>query len=293
MRVTDNARLLSLMRQNAANAERLSNASRRAAAGAKVIAPSDDPVAYATYVRRGASLASMSARVRTARAGADELGVAERALDSATELLSEAKALALQGSSESLNASDREVLAQRVSGLRSSLLELANARGVGGYVFAGTRTGAPPFDAAGAFTGNDNAVRIPVSEGVSTRMNASGAKAFTAAGGVDVFAALDALAGALSSNDLAGIRAGIGAVQASHEQVVAVQVDAGLGIERLRSVADVIDEAAVSVALSRSRDVGADELAQLATELSAASTSYTQSLEVTRRLLSLPSLARL
>jgi flagellar hook-associated protein 3 FlgL len=292
MRVTDNTRLLSIMRQNAGAAERLTGASRRASAGARVIAPSDDPVAYTTFVRRGSSLANMTSRARTARGGADELSVAERALDSATELLAEAKSLAVQGSNETLSATDRAVLAQRVTGLRSALLELANARGAGGYVFAGSRTDTPPFASSGAFVGNDGVMRIPVSDGVAPRMNVSGAKAFTVAGGVDVFAALDTLASALAVSDVAGIRAGMDAMQSSYDQVVAVQVDAGLSIERLRSAADVIDQASLSVAQSRSRDVGADDLAGLATELSAASSSYTQSLEVTRRLLALPSLAR-
>lgn len=291
MRVTDNTRLLAMMRQNAATAERLTQASRHAGAGARVVTPSDDPVAYSAFVRRGSSLANMSSRARIARAGADELSVAERALDSASTLLAEAKALAIQGSNETLSGSDRAVLAQHVTGLRTALLELANVRGAGGYVFSGSRTDTPPFTAAGAFDGNDTILRLPVTDGVSPRMNVSGASAFTSAGGVDAFAALEALATALANDDLDGIRKGIGAIQSSHDQVVAVQVDAGLSIERLRSAADVIDEAAFAVAQTRSRDVGADDLAQLATELSAANASYTQSLEVTRRLLSLPSLA--
>jgi flagellar hook-associated protein 3 FlgL len=292
MRVTDNARLLGVLRNNTIATNRLTTASRRASAGAKVSKPSDDPVAYTTSVRRGSTMANMASRSRTARSAADELTVAQGALDSATELLAQAKSLAVQGANETLSASDRNALALQVSGIHDQLLDLANTRGAGGYVFAGSRTDTAPFDAAGTFTGNDNVMRVPVSDGVSPRMNVSGAKAFTGVGGTDVFAQLNALSTALSTNDLVGIRSAIGTVQQGYDQVVAVQVDAGLSIERLQSAADVIDTAGLAIGQARSRDVGADDLAGLATELSAAGNSYSQSLTVTKTLLSLPSLAR-
>jgi flagellar hook-associated protein 3 FlgL len=292
MRVTDNARLLSVMRNNAVSTARLTNASRRASTGARISKPSDDPIGYTTALRNGSALADMHARTRTARAAADGLTVAEGALESVTELMAQAKTLAVQGANETLSASDRSALAQQVNGVRAQLLDLANTRGADGYVFGGSRTDVPPFDASGTFVGNDGVMRIPISDGVAPRMNVSGAKAFTTAGGTDVFAELTALSTALSTNDVAGVQTAIGTVQSGYDQVVAIQVDAGLSIERLQSAADVIDQAGLTVAQSQAHDVGADDLAGLATELSAASTSYSQSLTVTRLLLSLPSLAK-
>ena len=291
MRVTDNTRLIGVLRTNATSSSRLTTASRRAGAGARVTAPSDDPVAYTTSVRRGSSLANMASRTRTARSAADELSVAERALESASELVSEAKSLAVQGSNEALSPTDRAALAQQVMGIRDQLLGIANTRGSTGYVFGGAKTSAPPFDASGNFVGNDTTMRLPVAEGVAPRMNVSGAKAFTTAGGADVFASLSSLATSLSTNDLAGIRSSIDTTQSGHDQLVSVQVDAGLAMEHLRSSADVLDAASLAVSQSRSRDIGADDLAGLNTELAAASSSYSQSLAVTRKLLSLPSLA--
>ena len=292
MRVTDNARLLAALRSNALTTGRLTTASGRASAGARVTKPSDDPVAYTTSVRRGSTIANIASRSRTARAAADELAVAEGALDSATDLLAQAKSFAVQGANGTLSPSDRNALALQVAGVREQLLDLANTRGADGFVFAGSRTDTAPFDAAGAFTGNDTVMRVPVSDGVAPRMNVSGAKAFTTAGGSDVFGDLAALTTALSTNDLVGIQAAIGTVQKGYDQVVSVQVDAGLSIERLRSAADVIDTASLAIGQARARDVGADDLAGLATELSAAGPSYSQSLTVTKMLLSLPSLAK-
>lgn len=106
-----------------------------------------------------------------------------------------------------------------------------------------------------------------------------------------MFADLDALSIALTTDDLVGIRAGIDAIQSGYDQVVAAQVDSGLAIERLRSSADVLDNSVLAVGQSRSREIGADDIAGLATGLVAASNAYAQSLDVTRRLLALPSLS--
>jgi flagellar hook-associated protein 3 FlgL len=293
MRITENMKLLNLLRAGAANAERVSNASRRASTGAKVTRPSDDPVGFATAVRRDATIAQLTSRTRTARDAADELTIGETALDSASSLLEEAGSLAVQGSNDTLSQTDRNALAQQVQGLRDQLLELANTRGSNGYLFAGTKTDTTPFDPAGNFMGNDGVVRVPVTDGVAPKANVSGARAFTALGGRDVFADLTALGTALSTGNVAGIRASIDTIRAGHDQVVQAQVEAGLSIERLRSAADVMDSATTSVSASRARALGADDVAGLYTELSAANTAYQQSLDVTRRILALPSLATL
>jgi len=291
MRVTDNTRLLNVLRNNAVSAKRLTLASRRASAGAKVISPSDDPVAFGTSVRRGSTIANIASRTSVARAAADDLTVTEGALNSATDLLAQARSLAVQGANDALSPTDRAALATSVDGIREQLLGLANTRGAQGYVFGGSRTDTPPFDATGAFVGNDTVLRVPVTDGVGVKKNVSGAKAFTAAGGIDVFTQLAALSTALTTNNVAGVRTGIDDMQTGYDQAVAVQVDAGLSMERLRSSADVLDTASLAVSQANSRDIGADDLAGLATELAAASNSYTQSLDVTKKLLSIPSLA--
>jgi flagellar hook-associated protein 3 FlgL len=291
MRVTDTMRMLEISRANAQAASRLADATRHAGAGARVVAPSDDPVAYAVAVRRTASLETLRTRTTLSRAAADELSIAERALDGASELMSEAKSLALQGANEALGPADRKLLAERVRAIRESVVELANTRGTRGFVFGGTRTDIPPFDPTGAFAGNDGQILVPVSDGIAPRANASGAKAFTSAGGRDVLADLEALAAALETDDLASVRASIDAVDAGHAQVVRAQVDVGFAMDRFRVVGDLHEEAAAVLEVTLTKGRGADDLASLFSELNAASSTYQQSLEVTRKLLALPSLA--
>ncbi len=292
MRVTDASRMLLVTRVATATAARLADASRKAASGATVLLPSDDPVAFAASVRRQATLSDVSARSRSARSAGDELGIAERALDAATELMTEARSLAIQGSNETLAPGDRATLAERVRAIREQLLQIGNARGTNGYLFAGTKTDTPPFDASGTFLGNDEPLFVPVGSGVTPRGNASGARAFTAAGGRDLLDDLSALATALDANDVAATRAGIATMEAGQDQLVDAQVELGLGMDRFRTAADLLDGDEVTVSSGLARDRGATDQTGILTALAAASQAYQQSLDVTKQLLNLPSLAR-
>jgi flagellar hook-associated protein 3 FlgL len=292
MRVTDTMRYADMAHSNRQASERLADASHKAAAGTAVVAPSDDPVAYAIGVRRQAALASLTSRVKVARESADQLSLAENALGSAATLLMTARTLAIQGSNETLGQSDRDALAQQVVGLRAELLDLANRKGTNGYVFGGTATDVAPFDAAGAFHGNDGAANVPVADSAPLRANVSGARAFTSsAGGRDVFADLDALAVALKSGSTSAIRSSIDTLAAGQAQVTGVQIDAGLMMERLESAADVMEQASGTVTAGIARAAGADDPASLYLKLTEASTAYEQSLGVTRTLLGLRTLA--
>ena len=57
---------------------------------------------------------------------------------------------------------------------------MANTRsgGDGSYLFGGTKTTTAPFDATGAFQGNDETIPVAIGQGVQIAGNASGAKAF-------------------------------------------------------------------------------------------------------------------
>lgn len=293
MRVTDASRMIVIARVGAARAEGMTDASRKAAAGANVLLPSDDPVAYAASVRKEALLYDVQARSRAARSAGDDLSIAERALDSAGELMTEARTLAIQGANESLSAGDRDTLASRIEAIREQLVQIGNSRGSTGFLFGGTRTDQPPFDLAGNFLGNDQAKTVQLGGGVTPRGNASGAMAFTAAGGRDVLADLASLATSLRANDVPTSRAAIDWMDKGNKQIVDAQVELGLGMDKFHAAADLLDSDELTVNEGLARDRGSNDLTSILTRLAQANQAYTQSIEVTKQLLNLPSLARI
>jgi len=291
MRVTDSMTFNTVLQGQARTARRLLDASRAASSGERVAAPSDDPVAWSAAVGHEARISRLEARGTTTTRASGDLDAAEAALANAGDLVQRARELALTAANGSVDPQTRANLGRQVTDLRNAVLGLANTRGASGYLFGGTRTDQPPFDAPGAFSGNDTAVAVEVADGVTARANASGARAFTAAGGRDVLADLRSLADALSANNLTGIQGSIAALDAGYQQVLNARVDAGIGAERLRSAAEVSDNALTLARAARAGEVEADLPSTLA-ELTNARAAYERGVAVSRELLQISSVSR-
>jgi flagellar hook-associated protein 3 FlgL len=285
IRLTDALRIHFATHSTLRAGRELANATRSAVVGQRVLEPSDDPSKYGSAVRRGAEIEGLESRARAARTAQSGLALAERALDAFGEVMVQARELALQGTNQTLNATDRAALGAQVLRLREHAISIANTRGPEGFIFGGARTDVAPFDTAGAFLGNDVARNVPLGKELSVRANASGASAFTAAGGDDAFAALGDLAAALNANDVDLTRAALPTIENVHLQVVREQSDVGGRMVRLEAFADVADGAILTLHEWQSRDVGADEQVAIMSRLQNAQTGYERSLEISRRIL--------
>lgn len=284
MRITENMTLAAARRGQAQATRRMADASRVAASGQRVSAPSEDAVAWSTAVGHEARIQRMEARLRTSDRVTSDLDLAESTLASAGDLMARARELAVQGANGSLDARARADLGREVTDLRSAMISLADTRGASGYIFGGTRTDAAPFDALGAFSGNDVETRAEVADGVTARSNASGARAFTAAGGRDILADLQTLANALTTDDVLTVRTSITAMDAGHAQLLSARVETGLGAERFRSAADVTNNALTNARSAKASEVEAD-LPSALTDLTATHAAYERGVAVTRDIL--------
>lgn len=162
--------------------EALLRTQQQIAAGRRVLAPSDDPIAAAQ------ALTVTQAQGRTAQYGAniaaasDALGYAENALAQVTDLLQSSRTLALSGGAGSLSDADRRSLAGELRQQLEHLLGLANSRdGDGSYLFAGYATTTQPF-ARGTpdvvYNGDQGERALEVSPGRGIPISASGDATF-------------------------------------------------------------------------------------------------------------------
>src|SRR6478609_6132607 len=208
MRVTEQMRYDSVANNLSQLSSRQAKAAQEAQTGVRVNLPSDDPIAAAQLARLAASQSQVAARRSTINSVRGDAELAESSLQQASDLMATAKELAMQGGNGSLGASERATLALQVKDIRDQLVGIANTRGTSGYLFAGSATETKPF-------------------------SASGAKAFTSAGGRDVFGDLDALYNALNSNDTTAIGVSIDGLDRSRSQITNAQAAVGLTINKL------------------------------------------------------------
>jgi flagellin-like hook-associated protein FlgL len=135
------------------------------------------------------------------------------------------------------------------------------------------------------FQGDDADRVADVGAGNTAVVNVSGAQAFTAAGGVDVFAALTALQTALTSNDPTGISAGVNALTQASSQITATESDAGIKLDRVTTAASVQQQTQVSLQSNESALDAADP-AQAYTQLQTMETAVQQAIDTSRITLS-------
>jgi len=277
MRITGN-RLIDLAAASTTKSQAaVATTTEQLSSGLRVNTPSDDPQAWLAAQRTKLRQAMSQGTGAAVQAGRDHLEVTDNALASLGDIVSQIRTLAVQGSSDSYNATDRAALGAQVRGLFQSALDSANARtSAGEYLLAGSASLTPPFDAAGVYLG-DAAVRALPSDGsVTTGVTIAGS-ALTAASGVDVLPLLDRIATALSSNDMTTLVGALPGLDTAVKQVSSARTQTGGAMNVLDQTTSARTVLEQNLQQAIARFVEVDAVAA-ASELAKA----TQSLEISR-----------
>jgi flagellar hook-associated protein 3 FlgL len=281
MRISDSMQTDSILTSLSSVENQLTAASQVASSGQKINAPSDDPVGAAQLARVRASVAQATAYQSTISTVQGDLTLSESSLASAVDVVQSAQQIALEAADGSVPASDLKSMAGQISQLQSQLLSIANQKGTTGYLFSGSQTSTAAFSATGVFQGDDTDRVADLGAGNTAVVNVSGAKAFTAAGGIDVFGALTALQTALNNNDSAGISAGVNALTQASSQITAAEGDAGIKLDRVTTAASVQQQTQLSLA-STQNDLSAADPAQAYTQLQTMENAVQQAIDTSR-----------
>jgi flagellar hook-associated protein 3 FlgL len=286
MRITNGMILNDVLANQSLGSQQVARLTQEASSGVKVGQPSDDPAAYGTVVSYNAQISIMTARGSAITSASNDLQLADGALSSATDLVTQAQQLATEAASGTEDASSRANMAAQANEIVSQMIAVGNTQGANGYIFGGTKTDTPPFDSTGAFNGNAESTQVEVANGVVTTSNASGALAFTAAGGRDVIGDLQALATALSGNDVAGIQASLTNLSADNSQIVDARVNAGDIAQQLQSSSAVITSS-ITTEQSALASVADVDIPTVYSQLTTAQASYENALSVNRQVLTM------
>jgi flagellar hook-associated protein 3 FlgL len=170
------------------------------------------------------------------------------------------------------------------------MLSAANTRIDGKYVLGGLREDAPPFDAAGNFTGDRSVREVEVAPGVRVATSVPAGEVLAPAGGLDVLAALDRLAVALGANDLVGIQTGVDEIGTAEEQILSGRSEVGASTQRLEQAQALATRMRDATNESRANAVEADAFDALS-ELSRSQSVLEQAVAIAAKL-PLPGLAQ-
>ncbi|MBU03227.1 MAG: flagellar hook-associated protein 3 [Halieaceae bacterium] len=189
-------------------------------------------------------------------------------LDSMTTIMQRITQLTVQSSSDTLGASDREVIAIEIEALRNELLNLTNTQDLtGAYIFSGNKTTSPAFveDSNGtvSYNGDYGRMEVNVSDVRSIAINTLGPDLFSAAD----FKALDDLVVDLRNADGAGVRNKLADVNSINDRLINSYGSMAGRLAAIESQRSVIDETSLRIdeLLIREDDL---DYAKAVTELS-------------------------
>jgi len=235
-------------------------ASQIATSGMKNLQAEDDPVwaaALASNDDQAAKLAAYAKNMDTADA---QLKASDVALGSADSVLQNISTLAVQMASDTMSAADRASAVNALQGLQDSLVAAANSKVGTTYLFAGNKISTQPFTATGTFNGDNGVQRVEVQAGEMVTTNASGALAFTAVGGNDVFATINTLKTALAANDGPTIRAQLDTLSGAIDQVDQVRTSLGAQINQVEAARSQVGDQQQLLTNVRASSIEADSV---------------------------------
>lgn len=149
--------------------------------GQQYLVPSEDPSSALNTIVLQTRLErqqQFKANVETDRS---LLGATENALSSVSDVVNSAKSIVLQGFGSTVTEDERRGLATEVSGLINTVLNSANTKFRGRFLFAGTETDSAPFELKGGdvlYSGNSQQIGSHIDLGQQIVNNLDGQSAF-------------------------------------------------------------------------------------------------------------------
>lgn len=199
MRITDTYRIRTVIDNLNASRDRMNTLQQQLATAKKINLPSDDPIGTTKAMRLRTVLESNQQYDKNIGDGLGFLTATEDALNDFYEILLYVKDLALKGANDT--TSDREDLAKELDLILKNLLEVANTKFRGKYLFGGTETKSQPFTLdenvlnqnldleVSSYRGNSNTYKRQINEHTAIDINLPGSKVFdmSSEGGINIF----------------------------------------------------------------------------------------------------------
>jgi len=267
----------------------LLDAQVRVATGKRINKPSDDPIGMGKVLDYRKIISSIGQYNENIATGKNQIEFTSTILDEVDSLLSDAKEWALKyatGSDIPSNAAQVEV-----ENIYDSIMDIANTKIGNNYIFAGHITDTVPFtrDANfnASYAGDDGDVNVLVGDNVQVKINATGQDIFDVnglGGGTDIFASLQRLITALSTDDRDAAFAEVANLESGIQQVQNVATEASVYYNRLDSSENFLIKYKSNIEDMLTETENMDP-AQAIVEMQLLETAYTTCLETASRII--------
>lgn len=245
-------------------------AAQQVSSGTRVQRPGDDPVGAGMMIAFQMSSDRLGAIAKAATAAASELNAADSALGDVGNALTRAQELAVQNSS---TPNDGQAASKEVAVLIGRVIAGMNTRFGNRYIFGGSIDASAPFRADGTYAGNADVRSVEIAPGLWQAASVRADLAMgTTGSGTNVIATLRALQAALAASDPGAVRATLGGLEASLDQVGTARAEVGIDEQTFDTAATAAKNASTDAQIQASQQ-GEVDIAQAATRMQATQTA--------------------
>lgn len=178
MRVSDKGNQNNLMNNIQKSRSQIAQLQTQAATMKKITKPSDDPIGAAKALENKTENKNLAQFEKDILQGKMFLETTESTLAQLNENLVRAKELALQAASDTNGGLPREMIAEELSQIFNSVVEMSNRSSGERFLFGGFKTSEAPFTREGEFRGDKGEMQIQNHKNQFLPMNLSGAQVF-------------------------------------------------------------------------------------------------------------------
>lgn len=259
--------------------------------GVRVTSLSQDPVAAGENALLLDQMQQDDSFTQSSSLVQGRLQVADSALGSVVNQLTQAISLATGANNGTLNSSQLQSVSNQLSGIRDEITSLANTSYQGEYIFAGGQTATAPFTtttttspASTTYNGDQGVNLLVTPNGQSIQLNVPGNQIFTAGGSNDVFGALNKLIADFSSGS--NVQASVEDMETLNTALNFVsqqRVTLDNSITRLTAATNAVSSEKAQLTSAQTNLMQAD-LPQISTQLSLTETQQTALINVISQL---------
>ncbi|GCD81145.1 flagellar hook-associated protein FlgL [Parageobacillus thermoglucosidasius] len=229
MRVTQFMLANNMLRNLSNSYERLGKYQEQLATGKKISRPSDDPVVAMKGIAYREDLARVKQYQRNIGEVHNWIDSADDALDKVGLALQRVQELVVQASTDTATPEDRKKIADEIDQIQKHIVDVANTKVGGKYIFNGADTKNPlfigyPGETGFAVNGNQSDVEIEVFDGIKLDVNIDGKTLFTG-----IIGMLDNLKTVLNDPNSTGntISSHLSQVEAQQDALLAARSELG------------------------------------------------------------------
>lgn len=227
MRITQSTLARNMVKDILKNTEKMAELQHKLSSGKEIEKASDDPVKFSMTSRYRQAMERNELYLKNIVDAKSWAEMNESLIDDLYEQNLQAKELALKAADNTLNADDRQNLANQVEATITEMVSLLNTQYLGKYIFAGTRTVETiPFKYDGTsitYNGDTGQIKRRIADNLEVTVNISGAEFMD----MSLIETVIELRDALQNNDVAAIQNTISTLDNNCDRLSALSARTG------------------------------------------------------------------